>query len=71
MHSDAVPDGLQRPGVVRLRRHDPRLPDDLSVWIKRVPRDAAHISKLETAVIEFLAEVDAKMDALTKLRVAA
>jgi len=50
---------------------DPRLPQDLQLFVKRVERDDARIAELEAAVREFLAEVDAKIAALTKLRAAA
>ena len=37
--------------------YDPRLPPSMSLFIKRVPRDAALIKSLETDVTEFLAEL--------------
>lgn len=36
---------------------DPRLPDNASLFIKRIPRDAEAIKKLEISVREFLQEV--------------
>lgn len=44
---------------------DPRMPEHMSVFIKRVPRDAALITTLEQQVAEFLAELDAKLADLT------
>ena len=46
---------------------DPRLPPAMQLFVKRVPRDQAVIAELETAVREFLSELDAKVAALTKL----
>lgn len=48
--------------------YDPRLPADLAMKVIRVARDAAMIDFLENAVREFLADVDAEIDALMKLR---
>lgn len=44
---------------------DPRLPEVMRLHVQRVPRDNKMIAELEAAVIEFLAEVDAKIAALT------
>lgn len=44
---------------------DPRMPEDMSLHIERVERDAKRIVELEAMVAEFLAEVDAKVAALT------
>lgn len=44
---------------------DPRMPEDMSLHIERVERDAKRIAELEAMVAEFLAEVDAKVAALT------
>ena len=46
---------------------DPRLPPAMQLFVKRVPRDQAFIAELETAVREFLSELDAKVAALTKI----
>lgn len=46
--------------------YDPRLPDELRLWIRRVDRDDTHIKELESAVSGFLAEVDAKIEQLRK-----
>lgn len=37
---------------------DPRLPEEMQLWVKRVERDDAQISEMEEIVSEFLAEVD-------------
>lgn len=50
---------------------DPRMPADLQLYVKRVERDDGEIEGLEAAVIEFLAELDAKVAALQKLSEAA
>lgn len=44
---------------------DNRLPDELRLFVKRVPRDEAHIVALEGEVRRFLAEVD---EVIEKLR---
>lgn len=45
---------------------DPRLPDEMQLHIRRVDRDPAMIVEMESAVREFLSEVEAEMDALTE-----
>jgi putative phage-type endonuclease len=47
--------------------YDPRLPEHLKLFVKRVPRDAARIAELEREVTAFLAEVDGTVAALAKL----
>lgn len=44
--------------------YDPRMPEHLAIWVKRVPRDEAMIAELESAVRVFLAEVAATVAAL-------
>lgn len=44
--------------------YDPRLPEHLSLWIKRVPRDDERIHYLERDVKAFLAELDERVEAL-------
>jgi putative phage-type endonuclease len=44
--------------------YDPRMPEHLAIWIKRVPRDDAMIDELERAVMAFLSEVFATVTAL-------
>jgi putative phage-type endonuclease len=43
---------------------DPRMPEELRLFVKRVPRDDRRIQELETSVMEFLAELDATIAAL-------
>lgn len=43
---------------------DPRMPEIMRLFIKRVPRDNAMIASLEKDVREFLAEMDTKLAAL-------
>ena len=47
---------------------DPRMPEDMQLLIKRVPRDEALIAEYEAEVIKFLAEVQETVDKLIKLR---
>lgn len=51
--------------------YDPRLPGDLQLWIKRVHRDEDLIAEIEAEVRTFLAGVEAKVEALMKMRAAA
>jgi putative phage-type endonuclease len=51
---------------------DPRLPETMRLFVQRVPRDVGMILDLEQAVTDFLAEIDAKVEALqTRYAVAA
>ena len=45
---------------------DPRMPEHLSVFIKRVYRDEDMIKELEIAALEFLTEIEETMKALDK-----
>jgi putative phage-type endonuclease len=45
---------------------DPRLPPSMQLFVKRVKRDASLILDLEAQVADFLAEIDAKVAALTE-----
>jgi len=47
---------------------DPRMPKELQLFIKRVPRDDKYIGELEGEVIQFLAEVDDKVNKLNQLK---
>ena len=47
---------------------DPRLPEDLRLFVQRVQRDGKRIAELEDAVTEFLNEVDATVRELENLR---
>lgn len=44
---------------------DPRMPGDMQVWIKRVPRDEAKIAEIEAEVRKFLAEIYSTVSTLT------
>lgn len=44
--------------------YDPRLPESMRLFVQRVERDDAKIAELEQEVVSFLAEVDAKVNAL-------
>lgn len=46
--------------------YDPRLPASMSLFVKRIPRDDALIGDMESKVIAFLAEIDAKVARLTE-----
>lgn len=41
--------------------YDPRLPEHLSLYVKRIERDDARISEMESEVRKFLAELEAKI----------
>lgn len=43
---------------------DPRMPEDMQLWCKRVERDAAFISEMEGEIAAFLTELTQKLDAL-------
>ena len=47
---------------------DPRMPKELQLFIKRVPRDDKYIAELEGEVIQFLKEVDDKVNKLNDLK---
>jgi putative phage-type endonuclease len=46
---------------------DPRLPENMRLFVKRLERDDKRISELEETVCEFLAELGAKVNALRAL----
>lgn len=46
---------------------DPRLPEMMQLFVYRVKRDDRYIAEMETAVTEFLAELEAKVTALLQL----
>lgn len=46
---------------------DPRLPDHLKLWVKRVYRDNVKLAELEASVEEFLDGVQQDLDALSKI----
>lgn len=43
---------------------DPRMPEDMQLWCKRVPRDPAFITEMEGEIAAFLTELTQKLDAL-------
>jgi len=45
--------------------YDPRLPEEMRMFVRRLDRDDAAIAEIEAAVSAFLAEVDATVAALT------
>jgi len=47
---------------------DPRLPTELQLFVKRVPRDDAYIQMLEKEVVLFLTELDGKIMKLNELK---
>jgi putative phage-type endonuclease len=47
---------------------DPRLPTELQLFVKRVPRDNAYIQMLEEEVKKFLTELDGKITKLNELK---
>ena len=47
---------------------DPRLPKELQLFVKRVPRDNAYITMLEKEVIEFIIELESKIKKLNELK---
>jgi len=47
---------------------DPRMPEGLQLFIKRIARDDKYIGELEGEVIQFLKEVDDKVNKLNQLR---
>jgi putative phage-type endonuclease len=47
---------------------DPRLPQDLQLFVKRVEFDPEYVAMLEKEVIQFLAELDTKVIKLTYLK---
>lgn len=44
--------------------YDPRMPETMRLFVKRVPRDDAVIANLEKEVIAFLGEIDSKLQGL-------
>ena len=48
---------------------DPRLPQDLQLFVKRVEFDPEYVAMLEKEVIQFLTELDDKVNKLTNLKV--
>ena len=47
---------------------DPRMPEGLQLFVKRIPRDDKYLAELEVEVIQFLKEVDDKVNKLNDLK---
>lgn len=47
--------------------YDPRMPENMRLFIKRVPRDNGRIAELETEIANFLLELAVKLSQLTTL----
>lgn len=47
--------------------YDPRMPDDMRLFVKRLPRDDKMIAEVTREVIAFLAEIDATVEALNAI----
>lgn len=47
---------------------DNRLPEELQLFVKRVPRDDAYIKQMEAEIVQFLAELDDKINKLMKVK---
>jgi len=47
--------------------YDPRMPVDLMLYLERVRRDAEVIDEITSAVVEFLAEMEGKIEALREI----
>ena len=58
---NAMADGLHGPRVFDFVSFDPRMPDHMQLFCKRLTRDNTYISVLEKKVITFLAELDDKI----------
>ena len=48
--------------------YDPRMADGLKIWVKRVDRDNSLIAEIESEVIKFNAELEAKIEQLQKMK---
>ena len=47
---------------------DNRLPEELQLFIKRVPRDDTYIKLMEAEIVQFIAELDDKINKLMKVK---
>ena len=47
---------------------DNRLPEELQLFVKRVPRDDAYIKQMEAEIVQFIAELDEKINKLMKVK---
>jgi len=48
---------------------DPRMPEHLHLFVKRIERNDRYIAELEQEVIQFLQEVDDKVKKLNEIKV--
>ena len=49
--------------------YDPRLPDNLQLFIQRIELDEDYAKKLQNEVVMFLVEVNEKVEKLRKINV--
>ena len=47
---------------------DNRLPEELQLFVKRVPRDDTYIKLMESEIVQFIAELDDKINKLMKVK---
>lgn len=47
---------------------DNRLPEELQLFVKRVPRDDVYIKIMEAEIVQFIAELDKKIEKLMKVK---
>ena len=47
---------------------DNRLPEELQLFVKRVPRDETYIKLMEAEIVQFIAELDDKINKLMKVK---
>lgn len=47
---------------------DNRLPEELQLFVKRVPRDDVYIKIMEAEIVQFIAELDEKIEKLMKVK---
>ena len=47
---------------------DNRLPEELQLFVKRVPRDDVYIRLIEAEIVQFIAELDEKIEKLMKVK---
>lgn len=47
---------------------DNRLPEELQLFVKRVPRDDVYIKIMEAEIVQFIAELDDKIEKLMKVK---
>ncbi len=47
--------------------YDPRMPEELKLFVRRVERDDVKIAELEAEVVKFIAEIDSKVEQLLAL----